>query len=235
MTRGELPRRQLVRAVVGFTAYLVLGPALLFLAAGTWDWPIAWLFVAFVLLSTIGSRLIAWRRNPDLLRERAQFTDAEGAQSWDRALVTIVALVGPMIMMVVIGLDYRLDWSPAIPLALRVAGTVFVAAGYALAVWAMVTNEYFSAVARIQRDRGQTVVSEGPYQLVRHPAYAGSVLANLALPFMFGTLWALAPGLLLNLAVGLRTYLEDRLLQEELPGYGAYTKRTRHRLIPGIW
>jgi protein-S-isoprenylcysteine O-methyltransferase Ste14 len=99
----------------------------------------------------------------------------------------------------------------------------------------MLANEYFSAVARIQRDRGQIVITTGPYRLVRHPAYAGSVLANLALPFMFGTLWALVPGLLMSIAVGLRAFLEDRLLQEELPGYEAYAERTPYRLVPGIW
>jgi protein-S-isoprenylcysteine O-methyltransferase Ste14 len=99
----------------------------------------------------------------------------------------------------------------------------------------MVENEYFSAVARIQKDRGQNVVSSGPYRVVRHPSYAGALLASLAQPFMLSTLWALIPAGATAAALVVRTYLEDRMLRRELAGYQGYAERTRYRLIPGVW
>jgi len=223
------------RAVIGFALYILLVPALLFIAAGTLDWPMAWVYVILLLAATLGSRVIVWRRNPDLLLERARFTQSEGTASWDRILVPVVGLFGPMAMMVVAGLDHRFGWSEPIPEAVQIFAALVLAAGYGLAVWAMVTNQYFSAVARIQQDRGQVVVTAGPYRIVRHPAYAGSLAASLALPFMLGTLWAMVPGLLMVGALVLRTYLEDAMLRHELDGYAAYAARTRYRLIPGMW
>ena len=224
-----------LRAVLGFTLYLLLVPALLFIAAGTVNWPMAWVYVVFLLVSTLGSRLIVFKRNPDTLRERARFTTAEGTESWDRILVAIVGLLGPMAMVIVVGLDQRFGWSTIIPEIGQYLAALVVAGGYGLAVWAMVVNPYFSAVARIQRDRGQVVVTTGPYRIVRHPSYAGALLASLAIPIMLDAIWALVPALLLVVALIIRTKLEDRMLMEELGGYPAYAAETSYRLIPGVW
>jgi protein-S-isoprenylcysteine O-methyltransferase Ste14 len=224
-----------VTAVVGFALYILLVPALLFIGAGTVNWPAAWVYVIMLLTATLGSRLVVLFRNPDLLRERSRFTASEGTEPWDRVLVPIVGLLGPMAMMVVAGLDHRFGWSGDVPEIVQVLAAVTVAGAYALAVWAMVANEYFSAVARIQEDRGQVVVTEGPYRIVRHPAYAGSVVATVALPFMLSTLAAIVPGIGLISALVMRTYFEDTLLMGELDGYAAYAARTRYRLLPGVW
>lgn len=224
-----------VRAAIGFALYILLVPALLFIAAGTLNWPMAWVYVILLLVATLGSRLIVWQRNPDLLRERARLTQSEGTQSWDRILVPIVGLFGPMAMVIVAGLDYRFDWSEPIPKIVQILAALALAASYGLAVWAMVANAYFSAVVRIQQDRGQVVVTTGPYRFVRHPAYAGSVVASLAFPFMLNTLWAMLPAVLMVIALVIRTHLEDAMLRTELDGYAAYAAQTRYRLIPGLW
>lgn len=227
--------RDFIRAAVGFALYLLLGPVLMFLCAGTINWPMAWIYVAMLLAATLGSRLIVLKRNPDTLRERARFRSAEGTKAWDRVLVMIVGLLGPMAIVVVAGLDHRWAWSTDVPDAAQVAAALVVAGGYGLSVWAMVENEYFSAVARIQEDRGQEVVTSGPYRIVRHPSYAGSLLASLALPFMLEALWSLIPAGIMAAALAIRTALEDRMLREELEGYQSYAERTRSRLIPGVW
>jgi protein-S-isoprenylcysteine O-methyltransferase Ste14 len=110
-----------------------------------------------------------------------------------------------------------------------------IAAGYGLAVWAMVENRFFSAVARIQKDRGHEVVTTGPYRIVRHPSYAGAILAYLAFPLMLDALWSLIPGVIMAGVLVVRTGLEDRMLIEELEGYQGYAEETRYRLIPGVW
>jgi protein-S-isoprenylcysteine O-methyltransferase Ste14 len=207
----------------------------MFAAAGTWDWPAGWAYFALALVAILGSRLIVARRMPSLLRERARFTEAEGAMTWDRVLSPIVGLVGPLLIGVVAGIDHRLAWGPPIPLAVRIIAGAVVAAGFALSSWAMVSNRFFSAVVRIQKERGHEVVTSGPYRFVRHPSYAGGVVAYLALPLMLDALWVMVPALLVLAALVVRTALEDRTLLESLPGYPEYAARTRSRLIPGIW
>jgi protein-S-isoprenylcysteine O-methyltransferase Ste14 len=99
----------------------------------------------------------------------------------------------------------------------------------------MVSNRFFAPVVRIQRDRGHTVATAGPYRIVRHPGYVGMVVCGIAVPLMLGSLWAL---ILAVVGVGvavLRTALEDRTLQNELEGYREYASRVRYRLIPGVW
>jgi protein-S-isoprenylcysteine O-methyltransferase Ste14 len=99
----------------------------------------------------------------------------------------------------------------------------------------MVVNAYFIATVRIQDDRGQQVISHGPYAFVRHPGYFGTILMNLAVPFLLNSLWALIPALGVAAVLIVRTYLEDEILQEELPGYKEYTQKVHFRLFPGIW
>ncbi|MGC9361208.1 MAG: methyltransferase family protein [Anaerolineae bacterium] len=228
-------KRQLIRAAIGFAAYLLLAPALMFLAAGTTRWPTAWAYTLIMVVGTIISRLLVWRTNPDTLRERAKFASAENTKPWDRALVVIVGIGGPVTCMVVAGLDYRWGWSPEVPLAWQVAAAVAVTAAVGISVWAMVANAYFSAVARIQSDRGQQVVTSGPYAVVRHPSYASAVLLSVVMPVMLGTLWAWVPQLGVIAALVIRTRLEDRMLREELEGYEAYAEEVRWRLVPGVW
>lgn len=228
-------RRNNLRAVIGFVAYVFLVPALLFIAAGTLSWPMGWVYAIMLLASALVSRLIALLRFPDLLRERARFTEAEGAKAWDRPLVAIVGLVGPMAMVVIAGLDQRFGWSAITPLYGQYVAVALVLVGYGLAVWAMAVNRYFSAVARIQKERGQVVVRTGPYRIVRHPSYAGALVAALALPFMLDAIWALIPGAGMGIALIFRTRLEDEMLKQELEGYAEYASATPYRLIPGLW
>lgn len=230
-----MPERKFIRAIIGFALYTFLVPALLFICAGTLDWPMAWVYTILLLVSTLGSRLIAWKRNPDLLRERARFAESEGTKPWDRILVLIVGLVGPMVTMVVAGLDQRFGWSAIVPVGGQILAALAVAFGYGIAVWAMAVNPFFSAVARIQRERGQHVVMTGPYRFLRHPSYAGAVLASFALPFMLDAMWTLIPAVGLAAGVIIRTRLEDHMLLEELDGYRAYAHDTPYRLLPGVW
>lgn len=227
--------RELVRAALGFVLYLFLTPALMLAAAGTLAWPAAWAYCALAWAAVLASRVIAHRRSPGLLRERARFTQAEGAKSWDRVLGPIAGLFGPLLMGVVAGLDHRFAWGPGVPQAVQIGAGLLVAAGFALASWAMIANRFFSAVVRIQKDRGHEVVTSGPYRFLRHPSYAGGLLSYLAFPLMLDAVWALLPALAVAAALIARTALEDRTLAAELPGYSEYASRTRSRLIPGVW
>jgi protein-S-isoprenylcysteine O-methyltransferase Ste14 len=132
-------------------------------------------------------------------------------------------------------LDERFGWSPDLPDGLQLIGLALIFAGSMLGTWAMLTNRFFSSLVRIQTDRGHTVVSGGPYRLIRHPGYAGNVLAWMATPVFFASIWAAVPAVLAIIVTIVRTALEDRTLRAELPGYLDYTRAVRRRLLPGIW
>ena len=140
-----------------------------------------------------------------------------------------------MIMWIVAGLDQRYSWSSGIEPVAQIVAMLAVIAGHALVVWATDVNAFFSQVVRIQTERGHTVIDNGPYRYVRHPAYAGAVLLVLGAPIMLGSWWALIPGVICAVLMIVRTALEDKTLQAELPGYVEFTHHTRYRLLPGVW
>jgi len=214
---------------------IVALPAVIFLAAWTLRWWNAWAYYATALLGALSSRLAIAIRHPDLLMERGRSLESHDAAPGDRLIVTLAALLLPTIGLVVAGLDHRFGWTAALPTGAHIAGLVMLAAGYALAAWAMAVNRFFSAVVRIQKERGHSVVTGGPYRLVRHPSYAGGLLATLGIPLLLNSWWAFLPALGVVALTVVRTRSEDRTLQAELPGYAAYARRTRFRLMPGIW
>jgi protein-S-isoprenylcysteine O-methyltransferase Ste14 len=195
----------------------------------------AWVYVGIVVFFTLVSRIAVMRTNPDLLAERAQSLDREDVRGWDRLILFFLLLIGPLAMMIVAGLDERFGWSPQISVALRLVALAIMVLGYTVGTWAMVVNRYYSAVVRIQKDRGQTVVADGPYRFVRHPSYATGIVSSLMIPVLLGSLWALIPTILVALGTIIRTALEDKTLLEELDGYEEYAAQTRYRLLPGIW
>lgn len=209
-------------------------PMIPMIISGVWDWWEAWAYVILSALGFIVSRALAARRHPDILDERARSMELQGAKSWDRILAPLMAF-GSLFILILAGLDKSFGWTAPFTLSAKLAALLVIALGYALGSWAMIENKFFSGVVRIQEDRGHRVVTTGPYRFVRHPGYAGVLWFYLAMPVLFDSLWALIPALLLFGVIILRTSLEDRTLQAELPGYTEYAQRTRYRLFPGIW
>jgi protein-S-isoprenylcysteine O-methyltransferase Ste14 len=210
-------------------------PLVLFLAAGRLDWVMGWVCVGLNIGFAVGSRLISLRRHPELLVERAHSLEAEDIQSWDRLLLILLGVIGPLVTWLVAGLDRRFGWSPDIPLSLQLVALVLMLLGCIWSTWAMAVNEFFSAIVRIQQDRRQKVISAGPYRFMRHPGYAGAIVAYAATPVMLGSLWTLLPAGGIIVGVVIRTFLEDRLLCEGLTGYAEYMRQVPFRLCPGIW
>lgn len=206
-----------------------------FLASGDWTWDLGWLYTGSMLLFTLFSRVIAIRLHPGFARERATASALQDTKRWDRWIVPLVALWLPMLAVGIAGLDERLGWSAGVPDWVHWLGLGLLVFGYAVGTWAMAANAFFSSHVRIQKDRGQTVISTGPYAIVRHPAYATGMVAMLGLPLLLDSLLAFPPVVLLCAGIILRTTLEDKTLQAELPGYKEYAQKVRFRLIPGIW
>ncbi len=217
-----------VLSLVGFD--LFLGVALL-LPAGDIRWADGWLFIAFFTALTVPSIAYLWRVNPDIFAARGKIH--EGTKGWDKALVPAL-LVAIFAIFPVAGLDARFRWS-AVPAWLVAGGYALTAAGYLGSVWVYATNKFAEPTVRIQKERGQTVVSTGPYAIVRHPLYTWSILLALGFPLALRSYWAMVPGAVGILILVVRTALEDRTLQAELEGYREYASRVRYRLIPGVW
>jgi protein-S-isoprenylcysteine O-methyltransferase Ste14 len=230
-----MPIMTVPQMIVRMLVLVLLLLAVLFISAGTVDWPMAWAYVAITVILTAGSRLLLARHSPDLVAERAASVGKADAKPWDRLLMPIVAIYGPLLTLVVAGLDRRFGWTSAMPLWIAIVGAILLILANLLGAWAMLANRFFSGVVRIQHERGHSVVSDGPYRWVRHPGYAGGFIGDLALPLLLGSAWAFIPAALTAGAVVLRTALEDRTLQAELPGYREYAQRTRYRLLPGLW
>lgn len=229
-------RNPMVRkAVAGFVVVTALPALVMFLAAGRIDWWEAWAMICLNAFVTIISRVILLRIHPDLAMERARWTGVQDAKVWDKRLMPIVGLYGPLLMWLVAGFDKRWNGSPQIAIELEIAAFVLVMLGYVISVWAFLENKFFSAVVRIQTERGHTVVSTGPYAWVRHPGYAGGIVSYMMTPIALGTLWVFLPAVLTTIAVIVRTALEDKTLQVELPGYKEYVARVHNRLVPGLW
>jgi len=217
------------------TAVYALHGCVLMLCGYDWGWWQAWAYSLLFASAGIGMRLWAERRHPGLMAERAQLARAPGVKSWDRLLSPLMALSLGLPLFVVAGLDHRFGWSAHFPSWLNILGLVLASAGYGFAGWALVENRFFSAMVRIQSERGHVVCDTGPYRIVRHPGYAGSVLPPFAMVLALDSVWTLIPATAAVVIAVVRTALEDRTLQQELPGYREYADRVRYRLIPGVY
>ncbi len=223
----------IIRRFFEVAVFLLVLAASLFISAGRWDWTTAWALVGLYAIDIIVNAAILIRTSPDLIAERAGI--GYGAKAWDRVLGPLAGFWGPLATWIVAGMDVRFQWSPHAPGAIEILELVTTALGLVLLSWAMISNRFFSGVARIQRERGHTVVSSGPYQYVRHPGYTGMIIVALTTPLLLGSIWALIPGSVTVAITVARTVLEDGMLHEELDGYIAYAQRVQYRLAPGIW
>ena len=214
--------------------YLLI-PLILFICAWDFDWWQAWVYAFLILAAGIGGRLWAELRHPGLTAERQNIEHIQDAKAWDKVLAPLMALSISYPMVIVAGLDHRFNWSPEFPLWLNVTGFIVIAFGYTFASWAVAENCFFSSVVRIQTERGHVVCDTGPYRFVRHPGYAGNILPLFGIVLALDSVWTLVPAAMATIIAVIRTVLEDRTLQDELPGYRDYTQRVRFRLFPGIY
>ena len=210
---------------------LLVFAVILFLAAGTLHWLRGWIWIVYTLFLETGTLIILAKRAPETLQQRGKLH--VGVKTFDKAFAVCwlsLAFITP----VVAGLDKRFGWSH-LPLAALYCGIVLVALVWPLATWAMVENEHFEQLVRIQTDRVHRVVTSGPYRIVRHPGYLGAIVGTLSTPLILGTWSTFIPAAAIALLFFIRTALEDRTLRKELEGYEAYAQQTRYRLLPGLW
>jgi protein-S-isoprenylcysteine O-methyltransferase Ste14 len=218
------------QASVGLAGYAII----LFLSVLRLDWVWGWVILGTITAYLAAHAIILALTNPDLLAERSKGLRDPRVKPWDR----VVASLGgglPIFAWLVAGLDEQFQWTGPVPLAVHLGGWLVMILGYALFLWALASNPFFSEGVRIQSERGHTVATGGPYRYVRHPGYVGAILTFVATPFLLGSLYASIFALAAAALYVLRAFLEDRTLIAELPGYQEYTQQVRYRLLPGVW
>ncbi len=223
------------RQWTGLVVVYLLIPLILMICGGDLGWWQAWGYSLLFVAAGLGGRIWAERRHPGLLAERQNREKIQSAKAWDKVLAPLMALSVSFPPVIVAGLDHRFGWSPEFPLSLIVAGLLLISLGYAFAAWALIENRFFFSVVRIEVDRGHVVCDSGPYRIVRHPGYAGMVLALPGIVLALNSMWTLIPAAAALIITVIRTVLEDQALMDELPGYRGYAQRVRYRLIPGIY
>jgi protein-S-isoprenylcysteine O-methyltransferase Ste14 len=208
-------------------AALILG-AILFGSAGTLRYWQAWVYLAITLIPmglAVGHLI---RTDPQLLERRLKAREERAAQS----VLQKVGAVAWLALLLIPGLDQRFAWS-SVPAIVVLAGDALVLLGYLLFVRVLRENSYASRVIEVQE--GQSVITTGPYAMVRHPMYLAVFVMLCASPFALGSYWALIPAAVTPLILILRIGDEEAMLLAALPEYRSYVERTRRRLIPGVW
>lgn len=229
-----MPLGTLIRSIVLQTlASVAAACVLIFLPAGTLAWPQAWLLLALFFGS--GQAIGFWllRKDPALLEARMKPPLSAEQAPRDRAIMTAI-LVLFLLWFVAMGLDHRFGWSRT-PLWAQALGAVLILATFCGWVWVLDTNSFASTNIAIQAERGQSVISSGPYALVRHPMYADTILFMIGIPLLLGSLWGLTGLVPFILLMGARALGEEKMLFAGLDGYADYAKTVRFRLIPGVW
>jgi protein-S-isoprenylcysteine O-methyltransferase Ste14 len=224
-------RRLIAKALLGLVVLFVVMAALLFGAAGTFDWWQAWLFLAVYFAASLGISLYLIRRDPALLARRMRggpWAEKRPAQQ----LIMLIACIGFVGLIVVPALDQRWSWSH-LSVATVMVGNVLMALGW-LGTYFVFRENSFTA-ATIERAPDQRVISTGPYALVRHPMYSSVLVMLLGMPIALGSWWGVLALVVISGALILRIFDEEKFLSSELPGYADYNRKVRYRLIPHVW
>jgi protein-S-isoprenylcysteine O-methyltransferase Ste14 len=228
------PIRKFIPLVFRLLLVLTVLGGLLFIPAGRLDWWDAWVFVIIYGIFLLTYAFWGVLKDPGQLDERSRTHAAKNVKPWDRVILSVYT-VFLLALFVVCGLDAgRFRWSQ-IPIPAKGLAWLGLSCAGAIIFWTLTTNTYLSRVARIQSDRGQVVVTSGPYRRVRHPMYLGIIILFFCSPIALGSWWGLIPGGIICLLFIIRTAKEDHMLMEELSGYKEYTRRVRYRLFPGVW
>ena len=204
---------------------------MVFVPAGTVHYWQAWVYLSIFFGAAAVTTLYLMRNDPDLL-ERRLSGGPTAEQQRIQKLIMLCASLGFIALLVVPALDHRFDWS-TISFYGVLAGDALVAVGF-LFIFLVYRENTFSS-ATIELAPGQTVVSTGPYAIVRHPMYASASLYLLGTPLALGSYFGLVPFIGLWPFLIWRLFAEERFLARNLTGYTEYQQKVRYRLVPWIW
>lgn len=220
------------RTVIKGILSLPLIIAIIIILAGRVNYWQGWVFGGICCFGVL-IQSIAFINKTDLIKER--FKPGPGTKWWDKIFWAFYAPTFFAVFIIACLDAGRFRWTAQLPLSVYIIGYIVYLLSQFITSWSMWVNRFFSTTVRIQTDRGQVVVRNGPYSFVRHPGYVGGILLAISSSLILGSLWGLIPAGGVVFLLIIRTYLEDITLQKELQGYSDYAVKVRYRLLPGIW
>jgi protein-S-isoprenylcysteine O-methyltransferase Ste14 len=213
---------------------LLLYPTILFILAGDWRWPEAWVFSVIWFVSCYGCTIYLYFTDPALLKERYS-PNRQGWERWDKIFIAVFMLLFHL-WFVIMPLDARrFSWSPEFPLWVEVVGAIVLVISMALMIETFRENTFAAPIVKVQEERHQKVISTGLYGIIRHPMYLGALFLFVGPPLLLGSLYGLAVGFVTIVFIAMRSIREEKLLARELAGYAEYMKKVRWRLIPYVF
>jgi protein-S-isoprenylcysteine O-methyltransferase Ste14 len=219
------------KALLGFVRFEIIFALLLFLPAWSLRFWQAWIYWGLFSVCVLFITLYFLKYDPSLIERRLKVGPSAEQQTSQKIIQAIAGLLF-CTLLIIPGIDFRLHWS-AVPMPIVLTADMLVALSLCVVFFVFRENSHTGATVKVEV--GQTVVSTGPYRFVRHPMYAGGLLGFFATPLALGSLWALAAAVPLCCAMVVRLLNEEQYLSEYLPGYSAYRRKVRSRLIPLVW
>ncbi|MCP4763734.1 MAG: isoprenylcysteine carboxylmethyltransferase family protein [archaeon] len=222
-----------IRTATDGIRWTIIECIIFFIAAWRIDINEAWLFYITSLLFALASAIIFWKFFPEIANVRGKIH--EGTKSWDLKVIIPYFLFAIIIIPIVAGIDIGRFQNSSSNIIFSAFGIIFFIILEILAYWAIFSNKFFEGTARIQEDRNHTVISTGPYSIIRHPGYFSMVFVNISFAFTICSFNTLLVSIIPAILIIIRTALEDKMLRDELDGYLDYTKKVKYRLFPFIW
>ena len=217
-----------ISAILKFGLGVMLVGALLFLPAGTWHYPQAWLLMGILFVPMFLAGLVMMAKNPDLLKKRLNAKEKQKEQNIVVKLSGLMFLAG----FILSGLGVRFGWY-VFPKAVSIVGAVLFLIAYVLYAEVLRENTYLSRTIEVQEN--QKVIDTGLYGIVRHPMYSATLLLFLSMPLVLGSAYALIVFCAYPFIIASRLIHEEKFLEKELTGYKEYKQKVKYRLIPFIW
>lgn len=215
--------------------YLLFFPVILLSLAGDLRWTEGWVYSIVFYVMCSANLLYLHFKDPALLKERFGSPVQKEQKSWDKVLLLLFFLEF-LVWFMLMPLDARrFHWSPVFPLWTRIAGGLLLVLAMVMLFEAMRENTFAAPVVKMQKERGQKVISTGMYGVIRHPMYAGAVLLFVSTPLLLGSVYGLAIGFLLIVTLAARSIGEEAMLKQELDGYSDYMNKVKWRIIPFVF
>jgi len=224
-----------IKRIVTIYAVMIFEAVITFISAGRVDLPRVWTYFGIVTVCQSLIFVLMFVRFPQMVEVVNARGEIKATKTWDKIIMILYSLFTLILIPLITGLDIgRFNWSYLNEWSM-VVGIVFLLGSMFVSEWALLSNKFFEPAVRIQKERGQYVVTTGPYAIIRHPGYTAMIFLYASFPLIAGSLYGFLVSLLTAILFVIRTALEDKTLQQELEGYIDYTKRVKYRLVPGIW
>lgn len=222
-----------IRAFLAPINWIIITGLVFFLASGEIHNLRVWIYIGVYVIGALTIGTLLYKKSPKLLNDRGKMQ--QGTKQLDKVLILTYFFLAIVITPLIAGIDQRFHLSEPLPFCYLYVGIILYLVSALFSTWPMLHNPFFEGTVRIQKEKNHTVITTGPYKIVRHPGYLGMLFGSTALPLALGSLLAFIPLFMMIMIIFVRTYFEDKTLQRELPGYAEYCKKVKYRLIPFIW